>query len=115
MKKIAYFGFTGELICFAHILFNAEDMLNKGYDVKIIIEGSSTKLIPLLGSDKNPFQKIYLSLKEKGVIDAVCQACAHKMGTLEDAKKEGLPIGNDLYGHPSISSYIEKGYEIISV
>jgi len=49
------------------------------------------------------------------VIDAVCQACAHKMGTLEDAKKEGLPLGNDLYGHPSISSYIEKGYEIITV
>ncbi len=115
MKKIAYFGFTGELMCFAHILFNAEDMLNKGYNVKIILEGSSTKLIPVLGTDKNPFKKLYLSLKEKGVIDAVCQACANKTGTLEYAKKEGLPLGNDLYGHPSISSYIEEGYEIITI
>ena len=114
MKKIAFFGFTPELMCFAHALFNAEEMIAKGWEVKVIVEGQSTALIPILGTDKNPFAGIYDKLKKLGVI-SVCRACANKMGTLEAAVEQKLPLDASLLGHPSIHSYITEGYEIITI
>ena len=115
MKKIAIFGFSGELMCFAHALFNADEMISKGYEVKIIIEGQATGLIPILESEKNPFKDLYLKLKDIPGLISVCQACANKMGTLNDAKERGLSLDASLLGHPSIYSYIEKGYEIVTI
>ena len=115
MEKIAFFGFTDELMCFAHALFNADEMLSKGWDVKVIIEGRSTALIPLLESDKNPFLKIYQSLKEKPGVISVCRACANKMGTLKKAEELGLSIDGRLPGHPSMQSYIDRGYKIVTI
>ena len=115
MKKIAIFGFTGELMCFAHALFNAEEMIGKGWDVKVILEGQSTGLIPMLDSENNPFQKIWTSLRDESTVISVCQACANKMGTLDEARKQNLRLDNSLLGHPSISEYIEKGYEIVTI
>jgi hypothetical protein len=115
MKKIAIFTFNGELMCFAHGLFNAIDMHEKGFEVTLIIEGSSTRLIGELNNDKNPFHKFYIQVKELGLIGGVCKACANKMGTLEEAEKQGLTLLGEAYGHPSIARYMEEGYEIITL
>jgi len=115
MKKIAIFTFNGELMCFAHGLFNALDMNEKGYDVKLIIEGSSTKLIKELNEESNMFHKFYQDVKEKNLIDGICKACANKMGTLEEAKSQELTLLGELYGHPSMANYIDEGYEIITL
>ena len=114
MKKIVFFGFTDELMCFAHTLFNAEQMLDEGWQVKVVIEGRSTTLIPTLGSDQNPFKNIYLKLKEQSLI-SVCRACANKTGNLAAAEVEGLEIDADLLGHPSMHAYINDGWEIITI
>ena len=115
MKKIAFFGFTDELMCFAHALFNADEMLSKGWEVKIIIEGRSTALIPVLDSEKNPFRELFIKLSNIPGVISVCRACANKMGTLEEAKKREMTIDGSLLGHPSIHSYLEKGYEIVTI
>lgn len=115
MKKIAFFGFTGELMCFAHALFNADEMISKGWDVKVVLEGQSTKLIPVLDSDTNPFKELYTKLADMPEVITVCQACANKMGTLESAKDKGLTIENSLLGHPSMLEYMKNGYEIITI
>ena len=115
MEKVAFFGFTGEFMCFAHVLFNADEMLMKGWEVKIILEGQSTKHIPVLDSENNPFRSVYLKLKEMSDVISVCQACANKMGTLDAAKQLGLKIDGSLLGHPSMHSYMDKGYKIVTV
>ena len=115
MKKIAFFGFTDELMCFAHALFNADEMLSKGWDVKVVLEGRSTKLVSVLETENNPFRDIYLKLKASDDVVSVCQACANKMGTLSDAKELGLKLDNSLLGHPSIHDYMSRGYEIITI
>ena len=38
-RKIAVFAFEGELLCFGHALINAINFKEKGYDVKLIMEG----------------------------------------------------------------------------
>lgn len=42
-KKLAIFAFNGETMCLAHALLNVLDMKEKGYDIKLIIEGCATK------------------------------------------------------------------------
>ena len=36
MKKVALFAFNGELMCFVHVLLNALDMKEKGYEDMVL-------------------------------------------------------------------------------
>lgn len=114
MKKMALFVFNGDPMCFIHVLLNALDFLEKGYKVKTIIEGSSVKLIPELSNSENPLHKLWEKAKEKGVIEGVCKACANKLGTLKAAEDQGLRLLSDVAGHPSMASYRDDGFEIIT-
>ena len=57
---------------------------------------------------------LFQQVKEADMISCVCQACSNMMGSLEDAKGLALPLCSELKGHPSMTRYIEEGYEIIS-
>lgn len=114
MIKVVLFAFNGEFMCFIHVLLNALDMNKKGYDVRIVIEGAATKLIPELATIGNPLYSLYKSVKEKNLIDGVCRACSHKMGALKDAEAEGLKLLDDMSGHPSMANYKEQGFEVIA-
>ena len=113
MKKIVLFAFNGDFMCFIHVLLNALDMNEKGHEVKIVIEGSATKLIPELEKKGNPMHTLFQKTKDSGLIDGTCKACSNKMGTLEAAKTEGFKLLDDMNGHPGIAGYIEKGFEVI--
>jgi len=113
-ERVVLVVFNGELMCFVHVLLNALDMKERGYEVKIVIEGSATKLITDLNDRRKPFADLYLDVREKELIDCVCQACSAKMGSLKEAQAQGLPVCNELKGHPSLAKYIEKGYKIIT-
>jgi len=113
-KRVVLVAFNGDPMCFVHVLLNALDMKERGYDVKLVMEGSATGLIKELGDEKNPFAKLYSDVCEKKIIDCVCQACASKMGALEAVEAQGLPLCKDMKGHPSIAKYMEQGYEVIT-
>ncbi|MHA1674756.1 MAG: DsrE family protein [Promethearchaeota archaeon] len=113
--RYCIFAFRGDLMCFSHVLLNALHMRSMDYDVKIVIEGEATKLIKTFHDDpKTPFYGLYKKVKESDMISAVCQACATKMGSFEAAEAERLPIVGDMNGHPSMTTYIEEGYKIIT-
>lgn len=113
MRKIAVFAFNGEEMCFIHALMNTLDMKKKGYDVKLIIEGSATKLIKEAEGENRPFANLYTKAKDAGLIDCVCRACASKMESLESAKNQDLQLCDEMFGHPSMSRYMDAGYEVI--
>lgn len=114
MKKIALFAFNGDAMCFVHVLLNALDMKQRGYDVRVIIEGSATKLVEELADPTKPFANLYQKVKDQGLIDCVCRACANKMNSLHSAMEQQLPLCDELAGHPSMAKYIELGFEIIT-
>ncbi len=114
MKKVALFVFNGDPMCFIHVLLNALDMQEKGYEGKIVIEGAATKLIPELIKKDNPLHKLWEEAKSSGLVDGVCKACSNKMGTLNAAKDQGLTLLDEMTGHPSMASYRDNGYEILS-
>lgn len=114
MKKIALVAFNGELTCFVHVLLNALDMESRGYEVRIVIEGAATKLIPELSKPGNPLAVPYGKVREKKLIHAVCKACSSKMNVLDAVIAEGLPVADEMLGHPSLGRYRDNGYEIIT-
>ncbi len=114
MKKVVLFVFNGELICFIHVLLNAIEMKTKGYEVKIVIEGSATGLIPEIAKKGNPMHKLYNQAKTLDLIDGACKACSNKMGVLEEIKAEGMELLDDMSGHPGMFQYMEQGYEVIT-
>ena len=114
MKKIAVFAFNGDPMCFVHVLLNTLDMANRGFSVKLVIEGSATGLIPKLAEPGAQFGQLYKSVIDKGLIDCVCNACAMKTGALDSAREQNLPLCAEMKGHPSVARYIEEGYEIMT-
>ncbi len=114
MKKFALFVFNGDPMCFIHVLLNALDMDKKGWQPRIILEGASVKLIPELVKAENPLNKLWTKVVDRNLVEGVCKACSNKLGTLEDAKEQGLTFLGDMSGHPSMSQYLENDFEIIT-
>ncbi len=114
MKKIALFVFNGDPMCFIHVLLNALEMKEKNWEPKVIMEGASVKLIPELAKVDNPLNMLWEKVVAKGLVEGVCKACANKLGTLEDAKKQELKLLDGMSGHPAMSEYRDNGFEIIT-
>jgi hypothetical protein len=113
-KKAALFVFNGDPMCFIHVLLNGLDLAQNGYAVKLVIEGSATKLIPGLNEDSNPQHRLWQSVKAKGLVAGVCKACATKTGVLEACRQQDLNLLGDMSGHPAMSAYLDAGYELIT-
>ncbi|MFW9826165.1 MAG: DsrE family protein [Candidatus Thorarchaeota archaeon] len=112
--KYALFAFNGDPMCFIHVILNAVEMNKKGYEVKVIVEGSATKLANQFENEENPFYKKYQELKNTGLIDCFCKACSNKMGSLNKVEELGFPTCAELMGHRSMAIYIKQGFSIIT-
>ncbi len=114
MEKVVLFAFNGELMCFVHVLLNALDMKEKGFEIKIVIEGAATGVIPEIARKGNPMHGLYSRAREKGLIDGACKACSNKMGVLKAIESEGIPLLGKMSGHPGMAEYIKQGYRVIT-
>jgi hypothetical protein len=114
VDKIALFAFNGDPMCFVHVLLNALDFSDKQFEIKLVIEGSATKLVAEMDSRDHPLHALYRKVKERVLLVGVCRACAQKTGSLEAAKSQGLHLLDDMSGHPSMSGFVEQGYRIIT-
>jgi len=113
-EKVVLVAFNGEPMCFAHVLLNALDMKERGLDVKVVVEGTATKMIASLSDPNQPFAELYERVKAANLIDCVCKACAAKMGALAAAESQGLQSCGGMSGHPSLARYIQEGYRVIT-
>lgn len=114
MEKVALFAFNGEMMCFIHALLNALDLKERGHQAALVVEGKATALIPQLADPGNPMNGLYEQVKDQGLIDAVCRACSSKMKVLEAIQALGLPLADEMKGHPSMGRYLEQGYRVIT-
>ena len=89
-------------------------MKEEGYDTKIVIEGAATKLIPEMNNSGSPLFGLFQKTYNSGIIEGACRACSVKMGTIKDAEAMGLNLLDDMSGHPSMSRFIDDGYEVIT-
>ncbi|TFF88991.1 MAG: cytoplasmic protein [Promethearchaeota archaeon] len=89
-------------------------MNEKGYDVKVVVEGEACKLAGEFEDKENPRYTLYKKLWDSGLIDCFCKACSNMMGTLEKVKELGFPLCDEMMGHPSMEKYINQGYTVIT-
>ena len=115
MKRIAIFAFSGDMTAFAHALLNSVELLDRGFDVRLIIEGGDTGLLTKLERDESNWGGLFRRALEAGVIFGVCRACAAKTGGLASAERIGLPVLDEMSGHPSFATQLEEGFDIISI
>ncbi|MBF0112280.1 MAG: DsrE family protein [Desulfamplus sp.] len=114
MAKNALFVFNGDPMCFIHVLLNALEMKSKQDEVKIILEGASVKLVPELVKPENPLNGLWKKALDANLVDGVCKACAQKLGTLDEAVKQGLKLLDDMSGHAGMAGYQKDGFVIIT-
>lgn len=115
MNKAALFAFNGDPMCFIHVLLHAFDMKSKDYEVAIVIEGSACKLVEELPkTPDHPTTRLYERAKAEGLIGGVCKACANKVGALEAAQAQNLHLYDDMMGHPSITAFLEEGFQVFT-
>jgi predicted peroxiredoxin len=112
-KKVALFAFNGDFKCFAHVLLNALDMKARGYLVKVVIEGSATKLVPEMAAEGGSMHPLFMKAKEAGLIDGVCLACSREARVLDAIEEAVLPLLDEMSGHPSMARYLDDGYRVL--
>ncbi|MFP4197064.1 MAG: cytoplasmic protein [Methanomassiliicoccales archaeon] len=112
-EKTVIFAFNGEPMCFGHALMNVLDMDERGFECKMVIEGTATGLTKELTDPSRMFASEYAKVKEKGLIDCVCQACSSATGSLDEVKEQGLPLCKEMRGHPSVGRYLGEGYTVL--
>ena len=112
MKKTLFYAMTGEKMCFQHVLMNALDLHNGGFEAKIIFEGASVKLPSILKEENNP---LFGKAIEAGLIAGICFACSKVLGVFEANLALGLPMLDDMFGHAGMKPYLNDGYEVVSI
>ncbi|MFO7741186.1 MAG: cytoplasmic protein [Anaerolineae bacterium] len=96
-----------------HTLLWALDITARGGDVKIVLEGEAPHWLLELSDPTHGRHALYTKVKEMGLIDAVCKACAVQAQAVETAADEGLRLVYDASGHVSLVPYVENGYQIV--
>ncbi len=114
MKKTVLVAFQGQPMCFIHVLLNGLEMKAAGHECKIIIEGEATTLLPQINEQKHFLHGLFQQTLDAGLIEGVCRACSMKMQVLEKIETIGLPLLDDMSGHPGMTKYIEQGFEILN-
>ena len=93
-------------MCFIHVLLNGIDLLEKGHNGLIILEGEARP--------GHMLSKLYEKAKSARVIHGACKACSVKLKGDKDDEAQGIPFIDDMSGHPSMAAFIDKGYEIVT-
>jgi len=112
-KKVALFAFRGELSCFVHVLLNALDFREKGYEVQVVVEGEATRLVADLANPDNHMHALFEKTKALALFAGVCRACSHALGSQEAAVAEGFPLLDDMHGHPGMARYMDEGFTVL--
>lgn len=112
--KTVIFAFRGDPLCFIHVLLNALEMAERGHEGKIVIEGEAVKLVPLMAESKHFLHQFFMRANDHGLIVGACRACSQKLGVKEAVEAAGIELIGDMSGHPSMSAYLEEGYQIIT-
>ena len=114
-RKIAVFLMAGpDMPCrLVHTFVWALDIVERGGEARIVFEGASPQWLLELPDPVHTQHKLYQKVKEMGLIDAVCKACAIQAQALEAATEEGLPLVGDASGHASLMLYVEDGYQVV--
>ncbi|SNR69015.1 hypothetical protein SAMN04488503_0883 [Humidesulfovibrio mexicanus] len=113
MQDTVLFAFRDDPLCFVHVLLNALDLDAKGARAGIVLEGGATRLAGPMAEAGHFLNPLYRKARERGLLFGACRACSNKLGALAAVEALGLPLLDDMSGHPSIAGYQAQGYAVL--
>ena len=114
MSKTVLFAFRDDPLCFVHVLLNALDLAERGGEAGVVLEGAAVKLAAEFEREGGLLQPLYAKARAKGLMWGACRACSTKMGAVQAVQALGLPLLDDMSGHPSLGRYLDQGYAVIT-
>lgn len=98
-----------------HALLYTQELHEAGHEVKLIFDGAGTVWIKKFEDEQHPHNPLYKAVKKLGVIAGACQYCAGAFGVDNEVNQAGIPFLGDVHGHPSLSKFVEEGFQILIV
>ncbi len=118
-RKLLFLLFTGEQCRINHAFMYAIDLHKKGYDVKIIIEGSATQCLGRL-AEGGKFPELFREAHDLGLIAGACKTASGGCSTSDKnrnvadiAAERRVKMLSDMNGHAGIESFVKEGYEAL--
>lgn len=97
-----------------HALLYAADLAEHGYDVVLIFDGAGTGWARELEKKEHPFHQHYLRVKQLGIVEEICDYCADAHDVKQDlSEQQTRLLTGDYKGHPSLTEWAGRGYQII--
>ncbi|MFU8813206.1 MAG: DsrE family protein [Balneolaceae bacterium] len=90
----------------------AKELKDHGDDVKIVFDGAGVTFIPELADEEHKANPLYKAVEDK--IDGACKFCAKSFGVINEVRKTDVALLDDYEEHPSLRSYIQDGYQIVT-
>lgn len=90
----------------------ASEFKGAGDEVAIIFDGAGTKWVPKFDDPEHFRNELWLKVKDK--VAGACAFCAAAFKAKEGVEAAGIRLLADYDNHPSLRSYVQNGYQIIT-
>ena len=82
-----------------------------GDEVELVFDGAGTQWIPELEDEDSDYHELYRAVRDDA---SACEYCAGAFGVEDAVADAGVVSLDDHDGHPSVRSFVEDGYEVIT-
>jgi len=82
-----------------------------GDDVELIFDGAGTQWVAELEDEDHDYHDLYAAVRDEV---SVCDYCASAYDVADVVDEAGLATLADYDGHPSIRSFVDDDYEIVT-
>jgi hypothetical protein len=122
-RKVLFVLFAEDVCRQNHALMYALDLRDKGHEVKLILEGSATRMVSALRDAESAGPGALLrEARDKGILAGACgrasSGCASEdpaRNVADVAEAAGVRLLSEMRGHASIEPFVRDGYELVVV
>jgi hypothetical protein len=97
---------------FTNAVAVVKELHEAGHEVKLLFDGAGTRWVPELVKEDEKMKRKYAAVKE--TIAGACRYCAAAFHVREEIERTNVPLLGDYEGYPSLRSYLEEGYQIVT-
>jgi len=121
-RKFLFLLFSDDSCRQNHALMYALDLHNKGFEVRLILEGPATKLLADFARPDSRAGELLRQAHRAGIVAGACARASGGCASGDPTRKvtdvahtHGIALLADLDGHAGIEPFVREGYEVIAL
>jgi hypothetical protein len=121
-RKVLFVLFSDDVCRQNHALMYALELREKGHEVKLILEGSATRMVSALGDAAAGPGALLREARDKGILAGACGRASSGCASEDPARKvadvaeaAGVRLLSEMRGHASVEPFVRDGYELVVV